>query len=156
MLSIIVRCLPIAHQRLSNQRSSPQSLSTQPVKFPFPLLDFDHMGSIGSSLRSQTIDMSSKSAKFVENTIASHKVVIFSKTFCPYCKMAKEPFQKLNVQATVIELDGNPDGDEIQTVLGTITGARTVPRVFIDGKFVGGGTDIKRMYDTGDLQKYFA
>ncbi|XP_022221400.2 glutaredoxin-C4 [Drosophila obscura] len=114
------------------------------------------MGSVGSSLRPQTIDMSSKCAKFVENTIASNKVVIFSKTYCPYCQMAKEPFQKINVQnVKIIELDGNPDGDEIQSVLGTITGARTVPRVFIDGKFVGGGTDIKRMYDTGALQKYF-
>lgn len=30
-----------------------------------------------------------------------------------------------------------------------------VPRVFINGKFVGGGTDIKRMYEMGELQKYF-
>jgi len=78
------------------------------------------------------------------------------------------------VEATIIELDGNPDGNEIQAVLGEITGARTVgalnhcyinivlylsylkvPRVFIDGKFIGGGTDIKRMFETGALQKYF-
>lgn len=32
---------------------------------------------------------------------------------------------------------------------------KQVPRVFIDGKFVGGGTDIKRMYEMGELQKYF-
>jgi len=30
------------------------------------------------------------------------------------------------VEATIIELDGNPDGNEIQAVLGEITGARTV------------------------------
>ncbi|EDX11000.1 glutaredoxin-C4 [Drosophila mauritiana] len=113
------------------------------------------MGAVGSALRSPIVDMSTKQAKFVENTIASNKVVIFSKTYCPYCTMAKEPFKKLNVDATIIELDGNPDGNEIQAVLGEITGARTVPRVFIDGKFIGGGTDIKRMFETGALQKYF-
>ncbi|KAH8301150.1 hypothetical protein KR018_003808 [Drosophila ironensis] len=113
------------------------------------------MGAAGSALRPQIVDMSSKQAKFVENTIASNKVVIFSKSYCPYCSMAKEPFRKLNVHATIIELDGNPDGNEIQSVLGELTGARTVPRVFIDGKFIGGGTDIKRMYEMGSLQKYF-
>ncbi|KAH8267912.1 hypothetical protein KR026_010798 [Drosophila bipectinata] len=113
------------------------------------------MGAVGSAVRPKIVDMSSKQAKFVENTIASHKVVIFSKTYCPYCTMAKEPFRKLNVDATIIELDGNPDGNEIQSVLGELTGARTVPRVFINGKFIGGGTDIKRMFETGALQKYF-
>ncbi|EDV52297.2 uncharacterized protein Dere_GG16009 [Drosophila erecta] len=130
-------------------------LAALPPKFPYPFLDFELMGAVGSALRSPIVDMSTKQAKFVENTIASNKVVIFSKTYCPYCTMAKEPFKKLNVDATVIELDGNPDGNEIQAVLGEITGARTVPRVFINGKFIGGGTDIKRMFETGALQKYF-
>ncbi|XP_017037648.2 glutaredoxin [Drosophila kikkawai] len=127
-----------------------------PPKFPYPFLgELELMGAVRSALRPKIVDMSSKQAKFVENTVASNKVVIFSKTYCPYCTMAKEPFRKLNVEATIIELDGNPEGNEIQEVLGEITGARTVPRVFIDGKFIGGGTDIKRMFETGALQKYF-
>ncbi|TDG42122.1 hypothetical protein AWZ03_011454 [Drosophila navojoa] len=69
--------------------------------------------------------------------------------------MAKEPFRKLKVDAMIVELDGRKDGNAIQSVLGEMTGARTVPRVFINGKFVGGGTDIKRMYELGTLQKYF-
>ncbi|KMZ00455.1 uncharacterized protein Dsimw501_GD14776 [Drosophila simulans] len=143
---MITRCLHLSQLSL---------LPALPPKFPYPLLDFELMGAVGSALRSPIVDMSTKQAKFVENTIASNKVVIFSKTYCPYCTMAKEPFKKLNVDATIIELDGNPDGNEIQAVLGEITGARTVPRVFIDGKFIGGGTDIKRMFETGALQKYF-
>ncbi|KAH8406281.1 hypothetical protein KR215_010178 [Drosophila sulfurigaster] len=113
------------------------------------------MGLVESVLKKPTVNMDSVEAQFVRDAIANNKVTIFSKTYCPYCTMAKEPFRKLNVNALIIELDNRKDGNEIQSVLGEMTGARTVPRVFIDGKFIGGGTDIKRMYELGTLQKYF-
>lgn len=28
-----------------------------------------------------------------------------------------------------------------------------VPRVFVNGKFIGGGTDVKNLYQTGELKK---
>ena len=37
-----------------------------------------------------------------------------------------QPFKKLNQEVTCYELDHRKDGDEIQSVLGEITGARTV------------------------------
>ncbi|ALC43829.1 CG6852 [Drosophila busckii] len=113
------------------------------------------MDFMGNSFTKQNVDMDSVQAQFVRDTIANNKVAIFSKTTCPYCTMAKEPFRKLNVNATIVELNTRKDGNEIQSVLGEMTGARTVPRVFINGKFVGGGTDIKQMYEMGTLQKYF-
>jgi len=101
------------------------------------------------------VNLDSPVAQFVQETVNNHKVVIFSKSYCPYCSMAKEQFRKLEVAMTVVELDLRPDGDEIQTVLGELTGASTVPRCFINGKFIGGGTDVKRLYEEGLLQKYF-
>ncbi|KAG5676844.1 hypothetical protein PVAND_006651 [Polypedilum vanderplanki] len=89
--------------------------------------------------------------KFVKDTISKERVVIFSKTYCPYCEMAKQPFKKMNVKFLAIELEDRDDCSEIQDVLNDLTGARTVPRVFIDGKFVGGGTDIKKLYESGEL-----
>ncbi|XP_058830410.1 uncharacterized protein LOC131689376 isoform X2 [Topomyia yanbarensis] len=97
--------------------------------------------------------MSGSVADFVKSAITQDKVVIFSKTYCPYCTMAKEPFKKLNQQFACYELDQRNDGDQIQSVLGELTGARSVPRVFINGEFVGGGTDIKKMYSDGRLEK---
>lgn len=64
-------------------------------------------------------------------------------------------FQKLNAKYTAIELDQRDDGEEIQAILGEITGARTVPRVFVNGECLGGGSDVKQLYETGKLQKYF-
>ncbi|XP_031637774.1 glutaredoxin-C4 isoform X2 [Contarinia nasturtii] len=92
-------------------------------------------------------------SKFVSETIASNKVVIFSKSYCPYCTMAKEQFQKLQQEFTAIELDKRDDGGDVQAALGEITGATTVPRVFVNGNFIGGGTDVKKLNQTGELKK---
>lgn len=96
--------------------------------------------------------MAGPPAQYVLDTIKKEKVVIFSKTYCPYCTMAKEQFKKLSFPFFVVELDNRDDSNELQDVLGEMTGARTVPRVFIDGKCVGGGTDVKRMYEDGSLK----
>ena len=53
----------------------------------------------------------------------------------------------------VIELDEMNDGDAYQKVLGEITNARTVPRVFIDGKCIGGGDDTERLDRKGELEE---
>ncbi|CAH1405647.1 unnamed protein product [Nezara viridula] len=101
----------------------------------------------------RTFNMSGETAKFVKEAINKDSVVIFSKTYCPYCKMAKEVFEKLQHAFTAIELDKRDDGDTIQDVLGEITGARTVPRVFVNGEFVGGGSDVKALYEAGKLER---
>ena len=43
------------------------------------------------------------------------------------------------------------DCDAIQDYLLSITGARSVPRVFIGGKCIGGGTETKTLKDQGKL-----
>lgn len=64
-------------------------------------------------------------------------------------------FDKLKKTYTAIELDQRDDGDEIQNVLGAMTGARSVPRVFVKGECLGGGTDVKKLYEDGELEKKF-
>jgi hypothetical protein len=41
----------------------------------------------------------------------------------------------------------------LQDALAQVTGARTVPRVFIGNKFVGGGDDTARLAENGKLRK---
>jgi glutaredoxin 3 len=45
------------------------------------------------------------------------------------------------------------DGDEYQEILGQMTNADTVPRVFIDGECIGGGDDTEKLEKKGDLEK---
>ena len=45
----------------------------------------------------------------------------------------------------VLELNNIDDGPAIQRILTQMTGASTVPRVFINGKCIGGGTETKQL-----------
>lgn len=53
----------------------------------------------------------------------------------------------------VLELDEIDNGSEYQNVLGKITNARTVPRVFINGECIGGGDDTERLEKKGELKQ---
>ncbi|KAJ8377983.1 hypothetical protein AAFF_G00249730 [Aldrovandia affinis] len=89
--------------------------------------------------------------QFVQDVISHNCVVIFSKTTCPYCKMAKNVFNEIGAVYKVIELDEHNDGRRLQDALAQITGARTVPRVFINGNCIGGGSDTKELHQQGKL-----
>ena len=53
----------------------------------------------------------------------------------------------------MIELDEIDNGNEYQKILGRMTNARTVPRVFIAGECIGGGDDTERLDKNGGLEK---
>ncbi|KAK6628004.1 hypothetical protein RUM43_002100 [Polyplax serrata] len=106
---------------------------------------------IGVQSKSITAEDLEPATRVINDLITRDEIVIFSKTYCPYCKMAKEIFDNLNRKYTVIELDKREDGSAIQTVLGQMTGVRTVPRVFLNGRCIGGGNDIKSLYESGRL-----
>ncbi|XP_025416463.1 glutaredoxin-2, mitochondrial isoform X2 [Sipha flava] len=91
--------------------------------------------------------------QFVNDAIAHDNIVIFSKTYCSYCRAAKECFDKLKVSYKSIELDNRNDMDDVQDALEKLTGARSVPRVFINGVFIGGGTEVKNMFKNGKLKE---
>ncbi|CAG5110658.1 Oidioi.mRNA.OKI2018_I69.chr2.g5038.t1.cds [Oikopleura dioica] len=80
-------------------------------------------------------------SNFVKNAIDSHKVVVISKTFCPFCTNAKNSLKSAGIDFKAYEIESNPDMNAIQDELKKITGARSVPRVFINQKFFGGGDD---------------
>ncbi|VVB16997.1 unnamed protein product [Arabis nemorensis] len=95
----------------------------------------------------------SPESEFVKKTISSHQIVIFSKSYCPYCKRAKSVFKELDQVPYVVELDEREDGWSIQTALGEIVGRRTVPQVFINGKHIGGSDDTVDAHESGELAK---
>ena len=93
-------------------------------------------------------------AEFIQKTIKSKPVVIFSKTYCPFCTQVKAIFKRAGVPSdkiTVVELDNRQDGVTIQDALAKLTGARTVPRVFIGGETIGGCDDTSDLESSGTL-----
>jgi len=99
--------------------------------------------------------MSSAKA-FVDEKINNYKVAVFSKSYCPYCHKAKNALESFTYKPNTfywLEIENRPDCQEIQDYLGSITGGRSVPRVFINGKFFGGGDETAAAHKKGTLQK---
>ncbi|KAK6872245.1 Glutaredoxin-C6 [Candida tropicalis] len=90
--------------------------------------------------------------KDIESTISSNKVVVYSKSYCPYCSSTKDLLSKYNQNFKLIELDTLSNGSTIQNALQEITGQRTVPNIFINGKHIGGNSDLQTLNSQGKLQ----
>ncbi|KAG8228994.1 hypothetical protein J437_LFUL006942 [Ladona fulva] len=89
----------------------------------------------------------------VQSIISADKVVIFSKSRCAFCTEVKKLFEKKGQAVTAVELDKTPECFEMQDYLEELTGARTVPRVFIWGICYGGCNDLKNLDRSGKLDK---
>ncbi|CAI5524348.1 unnamed protein product [Closterium sp. Naga37s-1] len=104
------------------------------------------------AITSSHVAASSHLSEFVKTTIKSKPIVIFSKSYCPYCRRAKAVFQQLNVHPHVVELDQRDDGQDIQDVLMDLVGRRTVPQVFVGGEHIGGADDTADSFAEGTLR----
>merc|ERR1712227_173062 len=92
-------------------------------------------------------------AAFVDGEIANNEIVMFSKTFCPFCTKAKKALDSVGAKYKVIEIENRQDMAAIQDYLLKKTGGRSVPRVFIHGVFYGGGDETAAGARNGDLKK---
>lgn len=87
----------------------------------------------------------------VQEMIQKNPLIVFSKSYCPYCRSVKELLKGLGAEAKVVELDKEKDGAEIQKALGEISNLKTVPNVFIGGEHVGGSDATKAANKKGTL-----
>ncbi|KAL9123106.1 MAG: hypothetical protein Q9187_000335 [Circinaria calcarea] len=80
-------------------------------------------------------------------------IIIFSKSYCPYSRKAKEIFEKYKIVPSpfIVELDMHPMGTHIQAALEKSTNRKTVPNVLIAGKSIGGGDDVEALHNKGEL-----
>merc|ERR1712176_553296 len=79
--------------------------------------------------------------------------MIWSKSYCPFCKKVKAIFQSINQPFKAYELDLEANGAEIQAELVSKTGQKTVPNVFVGGKHLGGASDTEAAFNDGRLQQ---
>ncbi|PAN07075.1 hypothetical protein GQ55_1G302600 [Panicum hallii var. hallii] len=83
--------------------------------------------------------------------VASSPVVIFSKTYCPFCTRVKQLLAQLGANYKAVELDVESDGSDLQSALAEWTGQRTVPNVFVKGERIGGCDATMAMHNGGKL-----
>lgn len=78
------------------------------------------------------------------------QVQIYTTNTCPYCNAAKDLFKRLGSQYEEISLEGK--NDLRMKLSEENNGWRTVPMIFIGGKFMGGFDDVNRLHSEGKLQ----
>lgn len=100
--------------------------------------------------------VSQDTVKKVKSLIGEKKVFVASKTYCPYCQATlKTLFDDLKFpkdKSIVLQLDTMDEGSDIQEALQEINGQRTVPNVYIDGKHIGGNSDLQELKASGKLE----
>ena len=67
------------------------------------------------------------------------KVQVYSKQQCPYCVRAKALLQKKGVAYEEIDVEHD---DAKRTWLVETSGQRTVPQIFVDGRPLGGFSEL--------------
>ncbi len=78
------------------------------------------------------------------------EVKMYSKDYCPYCRSAKNLFKNKNVAVEEIDLTDKPEEfDKLKAQ----TGMMTVPQIFINGKLIGGYSDVAALDQKGELDK---
>ncbi|KAL4811489.1 thioredoxin-like protein [Aspergillus unguis] len=78
-----------------------------------------------------------------QKIIDENGVVVFSKSYCPYCKASKDLLTQLGAKYHTLELDQTDGGDALQNALQEISGQRTVPNIYISQKHIGGNSDLQ-------------
>jgi len=93
----------------------------------------------------------------IEYLIKSKSIFVLSKVKCSACVKAKALLNKLSfktgVKPSILDLDNYPKHffKAIICWLSAWTGIKTVPQIFIKGKFVGGNDDVQKLHTNGRL-----
>jgi glutaredoxin 3 len=66
-------------------------------------------------------------------------IQIYTKRSCPFCVRAKALLDRKGVAYEEIDAEGD---DELRTWLAGKTGQKTVPQIFVDGRSLGGFSDV--------------
>ena len=78
-------------------------------------------------------------------------VEIYSKSWCPYCRMAKRLLEEKGQE--FVEFDVELDAGKYDEMLERSQGRWTVPEIFIDGDLIGGFDDLRAMDASGELDQ---
>jgi glutaredoxin 3 len=81
-------------------------------------------------------------------------IVIYTKSSCPYCHMAKDLLRRKGAPFEEIDVSGRPG--EQQAMSARASGRRTVPQIFIGDVHVGGCDDLYDLDAAGRLDKLLA
>ena len=79
------------------------------------------------------------------------RVTVYSTASCPICIRAKTMLDKWQIAFDEIRIDNNLTA--MKEFAEVTRGARTVPQIIIDGKSIGGFSELTELHMDGDLDE---
>lgn len=76
------------------------------------------------------------------------EVILYVTEYCGFCTRAKRLLTQKGVRFTEIHVEGRTD---LRAWLREASGQHTVPQIFINGRSVGGFTDVSALDEAGEL-----
>lgn len=81
-------------------------------------------------------------------------IVVYTKTYCPYCHAAKALLNAKGAPFEEISVDGDRVG---QMAMAARAGGRsTVPQIFVGDRHIGGCDDLHELEAAGELEEMLA
>ncbi|MDC0423136.1 glutaredoxin 3 [Methylophilaceae bacterium] len=80
-----------------------------------------------------------------------NNIIMYTSQFCPYCSSAERLLKSKGLDISEkIYIDKYP---EELTKMMEMTGKRTVPQIYINQKYIGGFDELRKLDNTGELDK---
>lgn len=77
---------------------------------------------------------------------------IYTANYCPYCEKAIVMLFKEGYSFNVIDVTAH---EEVRKEIEDMTGCKTVPQIFVDGRFIGGCSDLERLLESGEFTRIY-
>jgi glutaredoxin 3 len=81
------------------------------------------------------------------------EIVMYAKSWCPYCRMAKRLLEAKGQHWQEIEVEDEP---ERRREMVERSGRMTVPQIWIDERHIGGFDELSRLDASGELDRLLA
>ncbi|MEP1208052.1 MAG: pyridoxal-phosphate dependent enzyme [Rhizobiaceae bacterium] len=116
---------------------------------------FDTTGG-GAAAASSQQEEKAEIAELVAQTIADTPVIMYSLEWCEFCWSVRKLFEAAGIKYETVDLDSvayqkDNLGSDIRVVLRNMTGAPTIPQIFVDGEHLGGATETFDAFNDGSL-----
>jgi tellurite resistance protein TehA-like permease/glutaredoxin len=95
-------------------------------------------------------------ATIIDDLVKNHSVMMFSKSTCAFCLELKRTLQSYGIPYFVFEVDKSAKLPDFIAKLNEISGIKTFPNLFINGKSHGGCMDMKKKEFNLELLPLFA
>jgi monothiol glutaredoxin len=108
---------------------------------------------IHPAIRSKVADWHADTVHNVQAAASTNPVLVVGMAINPHCRTARRLLDKAGVAHHYLEYGSYFSEWRRRTALKMWTGWQTFPMVFVKGTLVGGATDLRKLIDSGELQR---